>query len=129
MVGHEKLGSAVVMVTVVVEKLVVTWDTVMTSVLVSKGVHEGCDLARSTALLCASVAAVLLVLGGLYDSAHSSSSSSVAPCAFVTVIGGQLNSLASSGSSISVTVTRKSRTVVESTVVVDVSTTGGQAEQ
>jgi hypothetical protein len=68
-VGHENSGADVVTVIVVVEKLVVTFDTVMTSVLVSVGVHGGAsDLTRSTAAaLFASVGAalVLVVLGGL----------------------------------------------------------------
>ena len=100
---------------------------VTTSVSVSKGVQETC-LSRSTATALAA-AAELLVLGGLYESAQSVSSSSVAFSALVTVMGKQVKSLASSGSEISVTVTSTTFTVVEVVVAVSVSVAGGHAEQ
>lgn len=118
-------------VCVTVDWLVKVLVNVTTSVSVSKGVQETC-LSRSTALRTAGAAVALLVpvvLGGLYESAQSVSSSSVAFSALVTVTGKQVKSLASSGSEISVTVTSTTFTVVEVVVVVSVSVAGGHAEQ
>lgn len=82
MVGHENSDSdgEVKTVVVAVDWLVTVLVIVTTSVSVSNGVQEAC-LAPSAALRMAGTAAallVLVVLGGLYDSAQSVSSSSVA---------------------------------------------------
>lgn len=67
--------------------------------------------ASSVGLLDADV-----VLGATYESMHSVSSSSIPPSLLVTVIGGQLNSVASSGSSTSMAVLY----IVQVVVVVNV---------
>jgi hypothetical protein len=134
-VGHENSDSSGVVKTVcvIVDVLVTVLVNVTTSVFVSKGVQEAC-LSRNTALRTAGAAAtllvlVLVVLGGLYESAQSVSSSSVAFSELVTVMGMQVKSLASSGSETSVTVVFTTFTLVEVAVVVSVSVAGGHAEQ
>jgi hypothetical protein len=132
-VGHENsdLDSVVNTVFVTVNLRVKVLVNVTNSMFVSKGVQEIC-LSHRTALRTASAAAALLVpvaLGGLYESAQSVSSSSVAFWELVTVMGKQVKSLASSGSETSATVTVTTCTVVEVVVVVSISVAGGHAEQ
>ena len=134
-VGHENSDSdgEVVTVPVMVEWLVTVLVRVTTSVSVSKGVQETCrSHSKALRMKAAGLAALLVVavvLGGLYESAQSVSSSSVAFSELVTVMGMQVKSLASSGSSISVSVTTTTSTVVEVVVAVSVLVVAGQREQ
>lgn len=131
--GHENsdCDGVVKTVRVTVDLRVNVLVNVTTSVCVSNGVQETA-LSRSKALRTTGVAAAVrvpVVLGGLYESAQSVASLSVAFSALVTVTGKQVKPLASSGSEISVTVTCTTVTVVEVVVAVSVSIAGGHAEQ
>jgi len=112
---HEKSACSVKTVVVSVERDVTVRVDVSVLVIVSKGVHDNC-LGRNcgTGVMSAFRAVIrtllsLVVSGGVYESAHSVSSSSVAPSLFVTVMGRQLKPVASSGSETSVIV----RVVIE----------------
>lgn len=111
---HEKSTCSVKTVVVSVKRDVTDRVDVSVLVIVSKGVQDNC-LGRScgTGVMGAFRAVIRallsLVSGGVYESAHSVSSSSVAPSLFVTVMGGQLKPVASSGSDTSVIV----RVVIE----------------
>ncbi len=133
-VGHENSASEgeVVTISVMVEWLVTVRVRVTTLVFVSKGVQETCrSHSKALRIMAAGAAALLVVavvLGGLYKSAQSELSLSVAFLELVTVMGMQVKSVASLGSSISVSVTTTSWTVVEVVVVVLVLVVAGQKE-
>lgn len=104
MAGHEKLGGSVKTVFVVVEPTVVIFVIVTVVVTVMYGMQLPC-LGLSSAVCVAMMAPsarppgpTVVLGGGKYESTQSVSSCNVAFCEFVTVKGGQLNSVASSGS-------------------------------
>jgi len=132
---HEKSTCSVKTVVVSVERDVTIRVDVCVLVIVSEGVQGNC-LGRSCGadvvggfwvVVCALLS--LVASGGMYESAHSVSSSNVAFLLFVTVMGTQLKSVASSGSETSVTVRVVIEVYVESLVVVTVLVAAGHGRQ
>ena len=116
-------------VTDIVVRDVIVFPIVVVVVIVWKGEQENC-LGPNGSFAPTDVGLLLLVvLGGIYDSEQSVSSSSVAFALLVTVKGTQVKSGASSDSEVSVIVAVVVVKVVESVDVVAVSVAAGQAEQ
>jgi uncharacterized membrane protein YbjE (DUF340 family) len=133
--GQEKPSSdgSTFSVSVVVEVIVLVAISVVVSV--PAGVHDSCRRCRAgrgssrrfrMGLLPVLVA---VVLGGIYESEQSVSSSRVALTLLVTVIGGQLNPDSDSDPASEVSYTVTTLKVIESVVMVVVSVGIGQAEQ
>jgi len=137
MVGQENPSSdsSANKVLKTVPRVVIVFVSVVVEVIVSAGWQESAlrwgGLLEVIGVGLAVVMVVLLpVLGGMYESEQSVSSSSVAFALLVTVRGGQVKSGCSDDSGVSVMVTVVVFVVVKSSVAVITSVADrGQAEQ